>query len=103
MGTPAARIRRMASARAPSPSKDSTTGRYIGFMTPTLARRTARRKFFFWYRRPSDAGGSTMSQKVDAFVRRQDKWKDEFEKLRAIIVDCGLHEDLKWGQPCYDL
>ncbi|MHB8337890.1 MAG: YdeI/OmpD-associated family protein [Ignavibacteriaceae bacterium] len=25
----------------------------------------------------------------------------EFEKLRMIILDCGLTEELKWGQPCY--
>jgi uncharacterized protein YdeI (YjbR/CyaY-like superfamily) len=44
-----------------------------------------------------------MSPKVDAFLRRQDTWKKEFEKLREIILACGLTEDLKWGQPCYAL
>jgi uncharacterized protein YdeI (YjbR/CyaY-like superfamily) len=44
-----------------------------------------------------------MSPKVDAFLRRQSHWHDEFVKLRGIILDCGLSEDLKWGQPCYDL
>src|SRR5687767_11386678 len=42
-----------------------------------------------------------MNPKVDAFLDRADKWKDEFEKLRMIILDCGLAEELKWGQPCY--
>ena len=42
-----------------------------------------------------------MNPKVDAFFDRADKWKDEFEKLRMIILDCGLTEELKWGQPCY--
>jgi uncharacterized protein YdeI (YjbR/CyaY-like superfamily) len=44
-----------------------------------------------------------MNPKVDAFLRRQTEWRDEFEKLREIILDCGLTEDLKWGQPCYAL
>ena len=44
-----------------------------------------------------------MNPKVDAFLKRQDKWRPEFEKLRAILLDSGLTEDLKWGQPCYAL
>jgi uncharacterized protein YdeI (YjbR/CyaY-like superfamily) len=44
-----------------------------------------------------------MSPKVDAFLKRQDKWRPEFEKLRKILLDSGLTEDLKWGQPCYAL
>ena len=41
------------------------------------------------------------SPKVDAFVSKAKQWQKEFEKLRAIILDCGLIEELKWGQPCY--
>lgn len=41
--------------------------------------------------------------KVDAFMRDATAWKAEFSKLRAIILDCGLAEELKWGQPCYTL
>ncbi|MFW9807001.1 MAG: YdeI family protein, partial [Candidatus Thorarchaeota archaeon] len=26
---------------------------------------------------------------------------EEFEKLRKIILDCGLTEDFKWKNPCY--
>jgi uncharacterized protein YdeI (YjbR/CyaY-like superfamily) len=44
-----------------------------------------------------------MSPKVDAFLKRQDKWRAAFEKLRAILLASGLTEDLKWGQPCYAL
>jgi uncharacterized protein YdeI (YjbR/CyaY-like superfamily) len=44
-----------------------------------------------------------MNPKVDAFLRRQDKWRPEFKKLRALLLDSGLTEDLKWGQPCYAL
>ena len=39
--------------------------------------------------------------KVDWFFDKAEKWKKEFEKLRTIILDCGLDEDLKWGQACY--
>ena len=42
-----------------------------------------------------------MNPKVDAFLTRQNTWKEEFEKLRRIILECGLTEELKWGQPCY--
>ena len=44
-----------------------------------------------------------MSPKVDAFLKRQDKWRPEFEKLREILLDSGLTEELKWGQPSYAL
>ncbi|MBR2568706.1 MAG: YdeI family protein [Paenibacillus sp.] len=39
--------------------------------------------------------------KVDGFLRKAKKWKEEFEKLRAIVLDCGLTEDFKWMHPCY--
>jgi len=39
--------------------------------------------------------------KVDAYLRRNKKWREEFEKLRMIILACGLIEELKWGCPCY--
>ena len=39
--------------------------------------------------------------KVDAFLSKQKNWKDEFEKLRTIILGSGLTEELKWGTPCY--
>jgi len=41
--------------------------------------------------------------KVDAFFREEEKWREEFEKLREIILDCGLTEELRWGKPCYSL
>jgi uncharacterized protein YdeI (YjbR/CyaY-like superfamily) len=44
-----------------------------------------------------------MNPQVDAFLKRQDKWRAEFEKLREIFLDSGLTEELKWGQPCYAL
>ena len=42
-----------------------------------------------------------MNPKVDWFFNKATKWKEEYEKLRAIALDCGLTEELKWGCPCY--
>lgn len=42
-----------------------------------------------------------MNPKVDWFFNKETKWQNEFEKLRMIILDCGLTEELKWGCPCY--
>lgn len=44
-----------------------------------------------------------MNPKVDDFLDREERWQEEFRKLRQIILDCGLTEELKWGQPCYSL
>jgi uncharacterized protein YdeI (YjbR/CyaY-like superfamily) len=38
---------------------------------------------------------------VDGYLRRAKKWKEEFEKLRTIILGCGLTEEVRWGCPCY--
>jgi uncharacterized protein YdeI (YjbR/CyaY-like superfamily) len=42
-----------------------------------------------------------MNPKVDAFFRKAKKWREESEKLRAILLECPLTEELKWGEPCY--
>jgi uncharacterized protein YdeI (YjbR/CyaY-like superfamily) len=42
-----------------------------------------------------------MNPKVDWFFSKDTKWQKEFGKLRTIILDCGLTEELKWGCPCY--
>lgn len=42
-----------------------------------------------------------MNPKVDFFFTKEGKWQEEFNKLRTIVLDCGLTEELKWGQPCY--
>jgi uncharacterized protein YdeI (YjbR/CyaY-like superfamily) len=42
-----------------------------------------------------------MNPKVDAFLRKERQWKKEFEKLRTILLDSKLTEELKWGVPCY--
>jgi uncharacterized protein YdeI (YjbR/CyaY-like superfamily) len=41
--------------------------------------------------------------KVKFFFNTAGKWQREFRKLRTIILDCGLAEELKWGKPCYTL
>ena len=42
-----------------------------------------------------------MNPKVDAFIRRSEKWPDEMTELRPILLGCGLVEEIKWGKPCY--
>ena len=42
-----------------------------------------------------------MNPKVDWFFAKESKWQEEYEQLQMIILDCGLTEELKWGQPCY--
>src|SRR5436189_5218399 len=42
-----------------------------------------------------------INPKVDGYLRRAKKWREEIRKLRMIILDCGLTEELKWGVPCY--
>jgi uncharacterized protein YdeI (YjbR/CyaY-like superfamily) len=42
-----------------------------------------------------------MNPKVDEYLRKAKKWRGEMEKLRMIILDCQLTEELKWGKPCY--
>ncbi|MBY4605472.1 MULTISPECIES: YdeI/OmpD-associated family protein [Bacillus] len=41
--------------------------------------------------------------KVDEFLSKATKWKEEFEKLRAIVLDFELTEEFKWKHPCYTL
>lgn len=42
-----------------------------------------------------------MNPKVDDFIENTKQWKDEYIIMRKIVLDCGLIEELKWGQPCY--
>ena len=42
-----------------------------------------------------------MNPKVDGYITRAKKWREETKKLRMILLDCGLTEELKWGKPCY--
>jgi uncharacterized protein YdeI (YjbR/CyaY-like superfamily) len=42
-----------------------------------------------------------MNPKVDGYLRKAKKWQEELEKLRMIILDGQLTEELKWSKPCY--
>lgn len=44
---------------------------------------------------------SRINPKVDKFLKEAEKWREEMEKLRAIVLDFELTEELKWGKPCY--
>ncbi|MGN8224735.1 YdeI/OmpD-associated family protein [Gracilimonas sp. BCB1] len=42
-----------------------------------------------------------MNPEVDWFFEKDTQWKQEYERLRMLILECGLTEELKWGCPCY--
>jgi len=42
-----------------------------------------------------------LNPKVDWFFDKPGNWQEAYEKLRTIVLDCGLTEELKWGCPCY--
>lgn len=42
-----------------------------------------------------------MNPKVDDFLSKAEQWKEEFKKLRSIVLDCDLNEEFKWMHPCY--
>jgi len=44
---------------------------------------------------------SRWNPKVDEFLSKAKKWKEEYVKLREIILDCELTEEYKWMHPCY--
>jgi uncharacterized protein YdeI (YjbR/CyaY-like superfamily) len=44
-----------------------------------------------------------MNPAVNFYFPKNRKWQQELQKLRTLILDCGLTEELKWGVPCYTL
>ena len=42
-----------------------------------------------------------MNPKVDGFLRKAKQWREELQKLRTIVLDCRLTEEVKWRHPCY--
>jgi uncharacterized protein YdeI (YjbR/CyaY-like superfamily) len=44
-----------------------------------------------------------MNPKVDFHFKKGKRWYEEMVMLRAIVLESGLVEELKWGQPCYTL
>ncbi|MGA3169810.1 MAG: YdeI/OmpD-associated family protein [Chthoniobacteraceae bacterium] len=49
-------------------------------------------------------GKSRMNRKnpkVDVYLSKVKRRREEIGKLRMIVLDCQLTEELKWGKPCY--
>jgi uncharacterized protein YdeI (YjbR/CyaY-like superfamily) len=44
-----------------------------------------------------------MNPKVNWFFAKQTKWQQAYSELRALALECGLTEELKWGCPCYTI
>lgn len=42
-----------------------------------------------------------MNTKIDAYIRRSEKWPAEMIALRPLLLECGLTEAIKWGKPCF--
>ena len=38
---------------------------------------------------------------VDDYIARSEQWPSEMAALRAILLDRGLSEEIKWRKPCY--
>lgn len=39
-----------------------------------------------------------MNPKVDEYIENANNWQDEMQELRSILLECGLTEELKWGE-----
>ena len=46
---------------------------------------------------------SITNPRVDFYFAKAKKWQTELERLREIVLACGLTEELKWSCPCYML
>jgi uncharacterized protein YdeI (YjbR/CyaY-like superfamily) len=44
-----------------------------------------------------------MNPLVSKVHGKEKRWSAEFAALRQLCLACGLNEELKWGQACYDL
>ncbi|MBY0503594.1 MAG: YdeI/OmpD-associated family protein [Bryobacteraceae bacterium] len=44
-----------------------------------------------------------MNPRVNWFFEKESPWQEAYAKLRVILLDAGLSEELKWGCPCYTL
>src|ERR1039457_2270739 len=44
---------------------------------------------------------NSMNPEFDFFFSKPGKWQQEIKQLRMVILECGLKEELKWGNPCY--
>ena len=46
---------------------------------------------------------NTPNPEVDGYFSRAKKWQEELARLRVLLLDSPLTEELKWYQPCYTL
>lgn len=44
-----------------------------------------------------------MNPKVDGYLRKNKAWQEELGRLRQILLDCRLTEEVKWRVPCYTI
>jgi len=44
---------------------------------------------------------SSTNPSVDFYFDKDQKWQEEIKRLRIIVLDSPLNEELKWGVPCY--
>ncbi|PKA83859.1 uncharacterized protein YdeI (YjbR/CyaY-like superfamily) [Ulvibacter sp. MAR_2010_11] len=45
----------------------------------------------------------TDSQKIDTYIAKHSKWKQELQQLREMFHQTELKEEVKWGSPTYTL
>jgi uncharacterized protein YdeI (YjbR/CyaY-like superfamily) len=38
---------------------------------------------------------------VDDYIKNAKLWQDELMRLREVLQETDLTEDVKWGMPCY--
>lgn len=51
----------------------------------------------------TDQSKGEINPVVSAVHGKEKRWRDEYAALRELCLASGLHEELKWGQACYDL
>src|SRR6204780_852270 len=44
---------------------------------------------------------NSQNPKVDGYLRKSKQWQEELQRLRTIVLDCQLTEEVKWRVPCY--
>jgi uncharacterized protein YdeI (YjbR/CyaY-like superfamily) len=42
-----------------------------------------------------------MKSPVEQYIEKAEKWQEEMNLLRSILLKCPLNEVVKWGKPCY--
>ncbi|WP_435005221.1 DUF1801 domain-containing protein [Tundrisphaera lichenicola] len=48
-----------------------------------------------------EIGETIANPEVDEYIRTHEKWREELQKLRSIVLGCPLVEEVKWRAPCY--